>query len=204
MTDTSVAEIATLVNTQNETRCNLGNGLGYDLSMGTAERLRERREAAGLSLGQVAEYEGRHKSQISKLETGYSEPPAWALIASLARRYRTSSDYLLGLTDDPSPAALRELPAFGADVLAILRLLPPVYQRQVLDHAEAVKQAFVDSVWYRLLDEIFVPVVGETRTREMAAEIRSLYEQGGDAAVLEWFEINHRLMLEQLKTEGRE
>lgn len=66
------------------------------------ERLRERREAAELTQGQVAEYEGVVRSYISNLERGTNEPAVWELLARLARRYGTSADYLLGLTDDPT------------------------------------------------------------------------------------------------------
>ncbi len=72
--------------------------------MTVGQRLRERREAAGLTGGQVSQYEGIGRQYLSKLELGTNEPPGWELIARLARRYGTSTDYLLGLTDNPTPA----------------------------------------------------------------------------------------------------
>jgi len=71
-------------------------------------RLKERREATGLSQGQVAEYEGISTSYLSGLERGYNAPAVWPLLARLARRYRTNTDYLLGLTDDPRPMETAE------------------------------------------------------------------------------------------------
>lgn len=67
------------------------------------ERLKKRREAAGLSLGQVGAYEECTPQYLSQLETGKREPNVWDLLARLARRYKTSTDYLLGLTDNPVP-----------------------------------------------------------------------------------------------------
>ncbi len=74
----------------------------------TAERLRQRREYIGQSQGQVAQYEGISQTYISALESGRNSPPVWPLLANLARRYRTSTDYLLGLTDDPRPVVQEE------------------------------------------------------------------------------------------------
>lgn len=67
------------------------------------ERLKERREKAGLTQGQVSEYEEISRSYISNLERGQNAPEVWGLLAKLAKRYNTSTDYLLGLTDDPRP-----------------------------------------------------------------------------------------------------
>ena len=144
-------------------------------------RLRERREAAGLSLGQVAEYEGKHKSQISKLETGYSDPPSWPLLAALARRYRTSTDYLLGLSDDPSPATVRELPPHGAEVLEIMRELGPMQQMQLLRHAQVLQEDFAREVlWFSLRDQL-IERLGIAQVRELNDELStSLAELGLD------------------------
>lgn len=67
------------------------------------ERLKERREYIGLTLGQVGTYEGVTAQYLSQLETGKRTPNVWALLGALAQRYRTSADYLLGLTDNPAP-----------------------------------------------------------------------------------------------------
>ena len=71
-----------------------------------SERLREQREKAKLSQGQVAQYEGVSQGYISKLEIELNAPNVWPLLGQLARRYKTSTDYLLGLTDDPRPVAV--------------------------------------------------------------------------------------------------
>ena len=42
-----------------------------------------------------------HRSVYRRYESGEREIPVWALI-KLADYYRVSTDYLLGLTDDPA------------------------------------------------------------------------------------------------------
>jgi transcriptional regulator with XRE-family HTH domain len=82
-------------------------------------RLRQQREKANLKIGQVAEYENISAPYISQLETGVNKPN-WDLLARLARRYHTSADYILGLTDDPRPADKGDLPIGGAEILEYL------------------------------------------------------------------------------------
>lgn len=71
--------------------------------MTVGQRLREQRKRAKLSLGQVAEYEGIGLQYLSKLERGVNSPPAWVLLARLAVRYGTTTDYLLGLAESSLP-----------------------------------------------------------------------------------------------------
>ena len=65
-------------------------------------RLRDLREDHDLSQQDIAEYLGMQQPQYSRYERGLRDIPTYALIA-LARRYRTSTDYLLSLTDNPTP-----------------------------------------------------------------------------------------------------
>ncbi len=69
-------------------------------------RLRERREARRLKNSQVATYLNISTAHVSDIENGKSNP-SLDLLARLARYYDTSSDYLLGITDDPRPYAQR-------------------------------------------------------------------------------------------------
>ena len=73
------------------------------MDMSVGQRLRKMREDAGLTLGQVSAYEDVSAQYLSGLELGKNSPNVWPLLAKLARRYNTTADYLLGLTDDPSP-----------------------------------------------------------------------------------------------------
>lgn len=76
--------------------------------MSVGERLRKTRQTAGLTLGQVGEYEGVTPQYLSDLERGRNQPNTWQLLAKLAQRYQTSADYLLGLTPAPPPVLARE------------------------------------------------------------------------------------------------
>ena len=60
------------------------------------------RKERGLSQKSAAEQLGVSQALLSHYEKGIREIPTWAVIA-LADYYQTSTDYLLGRTDDPSP-----------------------------------------------------------------------------------------------------
>ncbi len=63
-------------------------------------RLRDLREDHDMKQLQVAEYLGIKRTQYLRYEKGYQEIPAHMVI-SLAHLYKTSTDYILGVTDDP-------------------------------------------------------------------------------------------------------
>ena len=63
-------------------------------------RLRDLREDNDMKQLQVAEYLGIKRTQYLRYEKGYQEIPVHMVI-SLARLYKTSTDYILGVTDDP-------------------------------------------------------------------------------------------------------
>lgn len=62
-------------------------------------RLRDLREDHDLSQLQVAEYLGMKQPQYSRYERGLRDIPTDVLIR-LAQLYRTSTDYILGLTNN--------------------------------------------------------------------------------------------------------
>lgn len=105
------------------------------------KRLRERRENAGLTQGQVAAYEGYDVNYISKLERGTNHPNVWPLLARLAERYRTTTDYILGLTDDPGPQRSEALPAPVREVVALALAWPEARQQELLAHAQVLDAA---------------------------------------------------------------
>jgi len=65
-------------------------------------RLRDLREVADLNQTQVARHLGMSQTGYSKYETGENDIPTEVLIR-LARFYGTSTDYLLGLTNNRKP-----------------------------------------------------------------------------------------------------
>ena len=65
-------------------------------------RLRDLREDADLNQTQVARYLGMSQTGYSKYETGENDIPTQVLIR-LAQFYKTSVDYILGVSDSRSP-----------------------------------------------------------------------------------------------------
>ena len=51
---------------------------------------------------EIAEYLNLNREVYRRYEKGIREIPVWALL-KLAELYRTSTDYILGRTDDPAP-----------------------------------------------------------------------------------------------------
>lgn len=131
--------------------------------MTIGERLRRRRQDLGFSLGQVGEYEGITPQYLSNLENGRNEPNVWSLLQRLAKRYRTTTDYLLGLTDDPDPvraanreqeaALLAQLPGHERAIVRTLLL--------VLAQETPEERQFTLEVIERLLLPIQPHIIGE-------------------------------------------
>jgi transcriptional regulator with XRE-family HTH domain len=71
------------------------------------KRIYEFRKKRGLTQAALALRSGISQTAISNYEVGDREPGSTAIIA-LARAMGCSADYLLGLTDDPTP---RSMPA---------------------------------------------------------------------------------------------
>ena len=65
-------------------------------------RIRDMREDRDLTQKQLADYLHTRQNTYSQYETGQRQLPLDVLIA-LARYYKTSADYLLGLTDERKP-----------------------------------------------------------------------------------------------------
>ena len=65
-------------------------------------RIRDLREDNDLTQKQVAEFLHIKQNTYSQYENGHRQLPIEFLIL-LAQFYKTSTDYLLGLTDNPHP-----------------------------------------------------------------------------------------------------
>jgi len=65
-------------------------------------RIRDLREDHDLTQKAVADYLHIRQNTYSQYETGQRQLPLECLIA-LARLYQTSTDYILGLTDERKP-----------------------------------------------------------------------------------------------------
>lgn len=66
------------------------------------ERLQQLRKQAGLQQKELAAKIGMSANAISMMETGNRET-TFAKLVQLAEYFHVSTDYLLGVTDDPRP-----------------------------------------------------------------------------------------------------
>ena len=64
------------------------------------QRIRDLREDHDKTQKEIAEILNMHRSVYRRYESGERETPAWVIV-KLAEYYRVSTDYLLGLSDDP-------------------------------------------------------------------------------------------------------
>jgi len=79
------------------------------------KRLRERRERAGFTQTEVAKQTGIIQRDLSLLERGKKH--AWVdTLVRLAEALECSLDYLVGLTNDPTPPRKRPRPRTTAPV----------------------------------------------------------------------------------------
>ena len=68
------------------------------------QRIEDLRVDHDKSLIEIADYLNLNRNVYWRYEKGIREIPAWAVI-KLADLYQTTTDYILGRTDDPSPRA---------------------------------------------------------------------------------------------------
>ena len=71
--------------------------------MGIGKRIRERREAKGLTQKQLGALVKKSSQVISNWERGYTPSISHDDIMALASALETDPYYLLGITDDPTP-----------------------------------------------------------------------------------------------------
>ena len=68
-----------------------------------ATRIKSLREQRGLDVAQVANMSGISGSHIYRIEAGDRPNVSGVVIGQLAKALDTTTDYLVGLTDDPNP-----------------------------------------------------------------------------------------------------
>lgn len=72
-----------------------------------ADRLKDARKKARLTQTALAEWCGLNLPNLNALERGKADGIRGVTLVQLACMLEVSTDYLLGLTDDPTPAAPR-------------------------------------------------------------------------------------------------
>jgi len=99
--------------------------------MSLAERIKERRKQLNLSQAELAALAGMSQMQISRYESGSSEPNANAF-TRLARALQTTPDWLLGFSGDASNE-ISQLSEFEIEALSVLRSKPIKRQPAILE-----------------------------------------------------------------------
>jgi transcriptional regulator with XRE-family HTH domain len=103
------------------------------------ERIKSRRLQLDLSQEALAELLNTDHKKIWRYENGKNTPSMSALI-QLARSLDTTTDYLVGLTDDPHRplTSIDDLTNLERDIIRLLRELSPDAGKRFRDFLEAV------------------------------------------------------------------
>ncbi len=95
------------------------------------------RKDAGLTQDQLAAILKINKHSISSYERGKSEPPD-AIKIEIAKYFRVSIDYLLGLTDDPNPHETFH------DILRLPHKLSSKAKASIMDYVDFLSKKYAD------------------------------------------------------------
>lgn len=112
------------------------------------QRIRQRREAIGLTQSELARLADTTQASIARVETGETQSPRSASLGAIARALSTTYEYLTGATDDPGP-----LPE-----PAPLELTPPSNEAQIVYEATASPGASISTYgaqrWYAPIERV--------------------------------------------------
>ena len=116
--------------------------------MELGERLRGLRKRRKLTGRAAARYLGISGAHVSDMESGKALP-SLDMLTRLVNYFHTSADYLLGLTDDPSPAAEQLFAQLDPDTVASIqqlidemRDLTPSQRKRVLAATKTIKELY--------------------------------------------------------------
>ncbi len=104
-----------------------------------SKRIKERRNYLKLSQEELAFSSGADQGQISLYERGRSSPSAETL-GALAKSLHTTTDWLLGLTNDPDRPlrGYEDLDSFERELIGILRSKPNAGREKLLEIAKII------------------------------------------------------------------
>lgn len=102
-------------------------------------RIKQLREQRGLSQEQLALDAGTSQRQISKYETGKNDPTAQVLLA-LAVSLDTTTEYLLGRTDDPNRflRGQADLDAEEREIISAIRNQSSEQRQRIMNAVKAL------------------------------------------------------------------
>lgn len=107
----------------------------------TADRLKQLRDKLNFSQKSLETFAGLKQRTLSQWESG-NTPDSFGWLGKLAQRYEVSTDYLLGLTDDPTPAG--EV----SEIQQLFDMLSPEAQKHALESVRGILEG--ESEEYRI------------------------------------------------------
>jgi len=97
----------------------------------SAERFANLMQKRGFTDGKLAYASGVSRTMIYYMRNGQREKVSGEILAAVAGPLKTSTQYLMNQTDDPSPDQ-KKMSALAADIVELSDLLPPSRQRELL------------------------------------------------------------------------
>ncbi len=110
-------------------------------------RIKQRREELGLTLEDIALYVKVARSTIQRYEAGSISRPKLPVLYSISQALRVSPDWLLGITDDPTPQGISSMtppPAPAANVVIARGRNGSFVEKKLSDEDLAALQRFID------------------------------------------------------------
>ena len=110
-------------------------------------RIKQRREELGLTLEDIALYVKVARSTIQRYEAGSISRPKLPVLYSISQALRVSPDWLLGITDDPTPQGISSMtppPAHAANVVIARGRNGSFVEKKLSDEDLAALQRFID------------------------------------------------------------
>lgn len=115
------------------------------------QRIKERREALGISAEELAEEIGVHKATIHRYENGNFKSVKLPIIESIAKYLEVSPAWIIGKTDDPTPESYPLPERDQKDIVRILETTQDLLRQKglTLDGKQASEesiQSILDSI----------------------------------------------------------
>ena len=178
------------------------------------DRVRELRERDELTQGELAARIGTSASTLSRIEKGEIESPGSDIVVKLARVFRVSTDFLLGITDYPdrknydvgqlglSPEVARRLNSGEVDMNALNRMVMnpcfPTISRNISSYLDGSLEAGM-----RIQNDMIVSAMDMVRPFPAAQMELSAMKMPSSLA-LERLVMRMELMLRSMKKDAGE
>lgn len=124
-----------------------------------AERLKILRDNRGQTQDEVGKAVGKSREAVSKYEIGEREPDVIG-IASLARHFNVSSDYMLGITDDSELLIGNKQSPFSPELYAFEKYLN---NERFIPYLRLSVKAFDNSIELDKFNKIVTNIIKQSK-----------------------------------------